>query len=187
MEDILQSIRRIIAEDEMPANGSNASPGAASDILELTEMLPDEGTTEGANDVLSKIDTMLAVDKKPEETKPMEAVAPEPAPAVVPEPAPKPVAPPAAKEEPINMSSKTDYESSILSLETTEAVSNALTKLEALEPPMPSISSPVFASGNTVEKMVADMLRPMMKEWLDTNLPVIVERIVEREVRKLIR
>jgi cell pole-organizing protein PopZ len=35
--------------------------------------------------------------------------------------------------------------------------------------------------------MVMDMLRPMMKSWLDANLPVIVERIVEREVRKLIR
>ncbi|MDE3016975.1 MAG: DUF2497 domain-containing protein, partial [Pseudomonadota bacterium] len=33
--------------------------------------------------------------------------------------------------------------------------------------------------------MVEQMLRPLMKSWLDVNLPPIVERIVEREVKKL--
>ena len=40
-------------------------------------------------------------------------------------------------------------------------------------------------SGDTVESLVAEMLKPMMKAWLDANLPAIVEHIVEREVKKL--
>jgi cell pole-organizing protein PopZ len=35
--------------------------------------------------------------------------------------------------------------------------------------------------------MVKEMLRPMLKEWLDRNLPPMVERIVEREIVRLTR
>lgn len=31
------------------------------------------------------------------------------------------------------------------------------------------------------------MLRPMLKDWLDTNLPPMVERYVEREIARLTR
>jgi cell pole-organizing protein PopZ len=41
-------------------------------------------------------------------------------------------------------------------------------------------------SGNrTLEDLVREMLRPMLRQWLDTNLPSLVGRIVEREVAKL--
>ena len=30
-----------------------------------------------------------------------------------------------------------------------------------------------------------EALKPMLKAWLDANLPTIVERLVEREVRKI--
>lgn len=38
---------------------------------------------------------------------------------------------------------------------------------------------------NTLEGLVREMLRPMLKEWLDANLPVLVERIVAREVARI--
>ena len=41
--------------------------------------------------------------------------------------------------------------------------------------------------GKTIEDMVKEMLRPMLKEWLDRNLPPMVERIVEREIMRLTR
>src|SRR5690606_4408158 len=44
-----------------------------------------------------------------------------------------------------------------------------------------------FASGSTVEALVAEMLRPMLKAWLDANLPGIVEREVRREVERIAR
>ena len=70
-----------------------------------------------------------------------------------------------------------------------QAANSAVKKLQtAAEPPLPEVRttpSPVFASGNSVEAMVMDMLRPMMKDWLDKNLPPIVERIVTVEIRKI--
>ena len=38
-----------------------------------------------------------------------------------------------------------------------------------------------------LEDIVKDMLRPMLKEWLDKNLPPMVERYVEREIVRLTR
>ena len=43
------------------------------------------------------------------------------------------------------------------------------------------------ASGLTVDQLLVDLLTPMLREWLDTNLPAIVERVVEQEVKKLAR
>lgn len=41
--------------------------------------------------------------------------------------------------------------------------------------------------GRTVEEIVVELLKPMLREWLDENLPSIVERLVEREIRYLSR
>jgi hypothetical protein len=42
------------------------------------------------------------------------------------------------------------------------------------------------ASENTLDGLVREMLRPMLKEWLDANLPDLVERVVAREVARII-
>lgn len=39
--------------------------------------------------------------------------------------------------------------------------------------------------GNPIENMVSEMMRPMIKEWIDTNLPGIVERKVEAEIQQV--
>jgi cell pole-organizing protein PopZ len=44
-----------------------------------------------------------------------------------------------------------------------------------------------FVSGNTVEAMVAEMLRPLLKDWLDNNLPGIVQAAVQKEVERIAR
>ena len=41
--------------------------------------------------------------------------------------------------------------------------------------------------GRNLEDIVKEMLRPMLKEWLDKNLPPLVERYVEREIVRLTR
>lgn len=40
---------------------------------------------------------------------------------------------------------------------------------------------------NTLEALVREMLRPMLREWLDAHLPELVERIVAREVERITR
>jgi cell pole-organizing protein PopZ len=44
-----------------------------------------------------------------------------------------------------------------------------------------------FISGSTVEGMVAEMLKPLLKGWLDANLPGIVEKAVKAEVERIAR
>jgi cell pole-organizing protein PopZ len=41
--------------------------------------------------------------------------------------------------------------------------------------------------GRTLEDIVTDLLRPLVKEWLDSNLPAIVEEKVEEEVQRVAR
>lgn len=41
------------------------------------------------------------------------------------------------------------------------------------------------AAANTLEGMVREMLRPMLKEWLDANLPELVEGMVAREISRI--
>lgn len=42
------------------------------------------------------------------------------------------------------------------------------------------------AAANTMDGLVREMLKPMLKEWLDANLPELVERVVAREVARII-
>ncbi len=41
--------------------------------------------------------------------------------------------------------------------------------------------------GKTLEDIVVEMLKPMVKDWLDANLPAIVEEKVEEEVQRVAR
>ena len=46
---------------------------------------------------------------------------------------------------------------------------------------------PLGDVGRTLEEMVRELLRPHMKEWLDANLPRLVERLVREEINRLVR
>jgi cell pole-organizing protein PopZ len=50
----------------------------------------------------------------------------------------------------------------------------------------PSAPPQIVRSGETsLEGLVRDMLRPMLAEWLDRNLPEIVERLVKAEIARI--
>ena len=42
-------------------------------------------------------------------------------------------------------------------------------------------------NARTLEDLVKDMLRPMLKAWLDDNLPGLVDRIVRSEIERVSR
>ena len=51
-----------------------------------------------------------------------------------------------------------------------------------------SLASTVLGNGaRTLEDLVKEMLRPMLKSWLDDNLPGMVERIVRAEIERVSR
>ncbi len=193
MEDILSSIREIIS-GETPKNASSdamadkkKAPDKAKkdekpkqdDVLELTtkvtdtppppikETAPVAEAPSAPGDVLDNIDAALG-SEMPQEQTPSPAMQEFSAPAYT---------PPAA--------SSSESTERLLSRQSAEAAAESLRNL-VKNIPAPKIDSPAFRSGNTLEDIVAESLKPMLAQWLDRNLPVIVERIVEKEVRKLL-
>ncbi len=50
----------------------------------------------------------------------------------------------------------------------------------------PGVAPQIVRSGETsLEGLTRDLLRPMLKDWLDNNLPPIVEAMVEREITRI--
>jgi cell pole-organizing protein PopZ len=46
-------------------------------------------------------------------------------------------------------------------------------------------TAPATAAGNPLEDMVREMLRPILKEWVDEHLPNIVNDHVKREISRI--
>ena len=44
---------------------------------------------------------------------------------------------------------------------------------------------PPVATANPLEEMVRDMLKPILKQWLDDNLPPMVDELVKREISRI--
>ena len=40
---------------------------------------------------------------------------------------------------------------------------------------------------SSLEDLVLSLLRPYLKEWLNENLPTLVERLVQKEVERLVK
>ncbi len=74
----------------------------------------------------------------------------------------------------------------LISRTTADASAQALAKLTRAAGSGEDRGSSLLAQV-TVERLLIDLLTPMLKDWLDQNLPQIVERVVEQEVKKLAR
>ena len=201
MEDILASIRRIIADDDgKPAAKSEPAkpvksaepdvPQSQDDIdalfasmedepapppppppkvearqparvvepLELTdEMAAPRPPTRGFRQIDPVADDIIGFDTPPE------PAAPAPKPAVAP-PAPF-VAPAASGDDLLSGAAAASIQQAFGVLSHTILSQNA----------------------KTLEDIVKDMLRPMLKTWLDDNLPGLVERLVRAEIERVSR
>jgi cell pole-organizing protein PopZ len=162
MEEILASIRRIISEDDAPAEAAAApepepapveEAPAEDDVLELTDPIEPPAPVESLGD----IDVY-----SPE---------PEPEPAPPPPPPPEPAPAPAFSRDEVADNLVGDHAAG-LAASAFGSLSSALL--------MPK-------DGRTLEDVVRELLRPLLKEWLDQNLPRIVETKVEEEVHRIAR
>ena len=62
------------------------------------------------------------------------------------------------------------------------------TTVSAVESAFNSLAHTVLSNNaRTLEDLVKEMLRPMLKSWLDDNLPGLVERIVKAEIERVSR
>jgi cell pole-organizing protein PopZ len=219
MEEILASIRRIIADDE--AKPAAAKPEAAAPPKPVMKDIPPSALAPPprpasvpkpapappppapapapASNSQDDIDAMLAS---------LDAATPEAEirPAPQPEPdvfeltdemaLPDPPTPPAAPFNKIEPADDIEFSESrhrqptpdpsfdsppqqpILSRSTVSAVESAFNSLA---------NTVLSNNARTLEDLVKEMLRPMLKSWLDDNLPGLVERIVKAEIERVSR
>lgn len=155
MEEILSSIKRIIAEEGDAATGTRTRR-------------PAKATTAPIRDALS--DAMDADDEVLELSQPVaeEQATPAPMPIGAPDVPPAP-APRAAQRAP----------EAILSDRAAEATRGPLEALSRM------VVKPQVAGSDSLEGLVRELLKPMLREWLDENLPQIVETMVAREISRI--
>ena len=188
MEEILASIRRIISEDDAPAETAPvaAAPSPAlmdetpsvqepaaseDDVLELT----DRYETPAAETIgdLDVIETPTAFSPPEPEPEPFPAYEPEPAAYAAPEPEPAPAPAP-------------DYDALVGESAAASAASAFAGLTAALKKPEP-VAVPTGGVGPTIDDLARALLKPMLKEWLDENLPGIVDEAVRKEVERISR
>ncbi|HWW27548.1 MAG TPA: DUF2497 domain-containing protein [Caulobacter sp.] len=160
MEEILASIRRIISEDDAPAEAAAAPESepapieeapAEDDVLELTDPIEPPAPVESLGDI-------DVYSPEPER---------EPEPPPPPEPAPEP------------MFSREEVADNLVGDHAAGLAATAFGSLSS------ALLMP--KDGRTLEDVVRELLRPLLKEWLDQNLPRIVEAKVEEEVHRIAR
>jgi cell pole-organizing protein PopZ len=192
MEEILASIRRIIADDQV---AKSEEPEAAraplpenDDILDLAEVAkpirkaapapiaaePVGFRDEVAADLMDfdsiSFDDVAEPEPEPEPEPDFDAVWDEP---LAPEPPPpRQEARYDARHEPANAGER------LTSAVTDASVTQAFNMLA---------NTVLSNNARTLEDLVQDMLRPMLKSWLDDNLPVMVERLVRAEIERVAR
>ena len=198
MEEILASIRRIIADDDANKATAKAPPAA------VPPPLPPAPPPESAANSQDEIDAMLAK---------LDVRAPEP-PASDVFDLTEAMAAPAQPESNLATTFRTiDASSDVVFTERPmEPPPEPAVRAEERQPPSPPpplepdrplISQATVAAvdsafnslahtligqnARTLEDLVKEMLRPLLKSWLDDNLPGVVDRIVRAEIERVSR
>jgi cell pole-organizing protein PopZ len=209
MEEILSSIRRIIADEETDdksggddelatagagsealaddadrlARGATDEADAEEDVLELTKVVRDTGEVIDFQGERSSADSAWDDDEaRPDDAQRLEVAPADHAP-----------------EEPVG-SGRNHIErkdqvvhneparaSELMSATTASVAGGAFAKLSEALQRTPAEESVADTSGRTVEQFFEDIARPILKKWLDANLPAIVERLVQKEIQKIAR
>lgn len=185
MEEILASIRRIISEDEQQGGDKAAAPAAndaapptekptaetpADDILELTEVVNADGSVSSLKD-----------EEPPAEPEPLPESQSFPEPSFEPEPEA-----PAFEAPGVESMRPEDRVAAEFDLLSERAASSATASFSGLLGSVSGVRGmPLGDGAKTLEELVKDLLRPMLKDWLDRNLPGLVERLVAREIAKI--
>jgi cell pole-organizing protein PopZ len=157
MEEILASIRRIISEDtDTPKGGGmEAAPAAMAFDDDVLEL------TDRFDEPAAPAHTSSANIFDDEDDFPAQA-------------APK-----------FNLDEQDD--DGFLSHAAASATADAFASLQHQEPEPPAYHEPEeeeTGPGLTVERLVRETLKPILKDWLDRNLPPMVEQIVRSEIER---
>jgi len=206
MEEILASIRRIISDGDDPdaegaekkaeeSEGGDAKTEAGNDNKDE----PSEGDgDEEVLDLIEKVEDPAEVTAEAEqETEEETAEADAEDDLVLEDTAEEPPAEELEKEEDVAMASTEETGQPVASAEggedglvstATAAASTAhfaeLAKAVDREPQ--AKANIAMGSGGTLEDLVKEMIRPLLKDWLDQNLPPLVDHMVRKEIQRMV-
>jgi cell pole-organizing protein PopZ len=210
MEEILSSIRRIIADEETDDNSSGddelgaaeaqsealdddveaLARGAADeadadeDVLELTKVVRESGEViDLQGERPSAGDAMDHDEAEDHDDRRLELAPLDPAPDE--EPADAGGDHFQGKDQVVH--SEHSRAAELMSASTASVAGGAFAKLSQALQRTTEEESVADGSGRTLEQFIEDIARPMLKEWLDENLPAIVERLVQKEIQKISR
>jgi len=170
MEEILASIRRIIADDDASKRAPDAPKTAAAapkpappepsatTMPSSVDFVPSNsrnGSGGQSSDILELTDSM---------TSPTPRTAPD-------------MGFGEGLEKP-SLQNGRDPQSQLLSRSTSAAVDSAFSALA---------QNALSHNSRSLEDLVRELLRPLLKAWLDENLPGMVERLVRSEIERLSR
>ena len=159
MEDILTNIRDILTdEEEAELAEAKTDPRSESDPEPETE--PETDEPEAEPETLSNA---------------------EPEPILEPDPIPEPAPMPPALEAMLELTPDM-VATEILSEPTSRASTDVLSELAAAILDRRDMAVDTSSRDMTLEGIVREMLKPILREWLDRNLPYLIERLVKREI-----
>ena len=162
MEEILASIRRIL-DDEVAAEPKAAASAATADVVELTEQ-------------------MLVAEEPATPPNELREAAPRTPLGDAAEPATPPASPFAAQTMTEGLISPSAAGAAAASFAALRAASSS-----SVSPIPPKPETPIGHATLTLEEMIRQELRPLLKAWLDENLPPLVERLVKAELERIAR
>jgi cell pole-organizing protein PopZ len=189
MEEILASIRAIIADDKATAAAKAAvvrpAPAAGSQVI-YSSFGQRAADAAGQPVAAPTVVWSRPEDSEPQvaEPEPQDGELPiaEPEPHVaelqVAEPEPQSAEPSPAPTAEAYEPAEEPHEEPLLSEEVDRHVGASFQALAV------SLAMP---DPRRVEEMTRELLRPMMKAWLDENLPSLVERLVKAEIQRVAR
>lgn len=168
MNEILATIRRIVAEDgTLPGRSSGGAAAAPEEPLHLTSAVGDDGS----------------VRQLPPTASGNPAPAPEASLTSVLGARAAPGEPP-PRREPLSLrTTPAPVAGAGLVGETAALAAGAALARVAAAPRGPR-SSPMVGE-RPLEDIVRELLRPLLQTWLDENLPPLVERLVEAEIARI--
>ena len=172
MEDILASIRRILSEEEEEAQAAEEVGG-----LEMNLSAEPETEPEPEPEPVPEPEPEPAPEPMPE---------PEPVAALEPEPAGPPPAPMPTPMADVLQLTPEMVTSEIVSASTAHAGTDILSELAKAILNRRDVAVDDAGQNMTLEGMVREILKPLLREWLDRNLPYLIERLVKKEIDTMI-
>lgn len=186
IEEILSSIRQIISDDDDEGASASSSPAAAApepvihedaddDVIELTQKIEDDSLS-----FSQMVDDFSAEAEEPPIEVAMRDAEKESSADLYAEPEEEiqPVAAPPRMQRPAPISKSVEEEADSLLTRNAEAAAYSgfaeLARRTAIE-----------HGGITLEEIVRSELKPMLRDWLDRNLPPIIERLVAEELERV--